>query len=116
MAICYDFDGTLAPGNMQEYDYIPRLKITSQEFWEQVNQRATEQQADEILSYMCLMLEKANADKSKGIQITKKAFADYAQKVTLYPGVEEWFSRITEYDGKRDLRLNTTSFPPASGK
>lgn len=35
MAICYDFDGTLAPGNMQEYDYIPRLKITSQNFWEQ---------------------------------------------------------------------------------
>ncbi|NLP23373.1 MAG: haloacid dehalogenase-like hydrolase, partial [Syntrophomonadaceae bacterium] len=56
MAICYDFDGTLAPGNMQEYDYIPRLEITSQEFWEQVQQRAVEQQADEILSYMCLML------------------------------------------------------------
>ncbi|MGB4509496.1 MAG: haloacid dehalogenase-like hydrolase [Syntrophomonadaceae bacterium] len=105
MAICYDFDGTLAPGNMQEYDYIPRLKITSQEFWEQVNQRATEQQADEILSYMCLMLEKANADKSKGIQITKKAFADYAQKVTLYPGVEEWFSRINEYGRQKGLKV-----------
>jgi hypothetical protein len=23
MAICYDFDGTLAPGNMQEHDFIP---------------------------------------------------------------------------------------------
>ena len=26
MAIAYDFDGTLAPGNMQEYDFIPALK------------------------------------------------------------------------------------------
>jgi hypothetical protein len=23
IAIAYDFDGTLAPGNMQEYDFIP---------------------------------------------------------------------------------------------
>lgn len=105
MAICYDFDGTLAPGNMQEYDYIPRLKITSQEFWEQVKQRAIEQQADEILSYMCLMLEKASADKSKGLQITRKAFADYAQKVTLYPGVENWFPRINEYGRQKGLKV-----------
>lgn len=105
MAICYDFDGTLAPGNMQEYDYIPRLRITSQNFWEQVRQRAVEQEADEILSYMCLMLEKANADKSQGIRITKQAFADYAQKVTLYKGVEEWFPRINEYGRQRGLNV-----------
>jgi hypothetical protein len=24
-AIAYDFDGTLAPGNMQEYDFIPAV-------------------------------------------------------------------------------------------
>ena len=24
VAIAYDFDGTLAPGNMQEYDFIPK--------------------------------------------------------------------------------------------
>ena len=25
VAIIYDFDGTLAPGNMQEYDFIPAV-------------------------------------------------------------------------------------------
>lgn len=27
MAIAYDFDGTLAPGNMQEYNFIPDLNM-----------------------------------------------------------------------------------------
>ena len=57
MAICYDFDGTLAPGNMQEYDFIPALKMTSREFWTKVNALSGEQEADGILTYMQQMLE-----------------------------------------------------------
>ena len=33
MAICYDFDGTLSPGNMQEYSFIKKLGMTADEFW-----------------------------------------------------------------------------------
>ncbi|NLV46602.1 MAG: haloacid dehalogenase-like hydrolase [Candidatus Hydrogenedentes bacterium] len=99
MAICYDFDGTLSPGNMQEYDYIPQLNISSKEFWADVRQRAQSQKSDEILAYMALMIEKANADRSKGIQITRQAFSDYAKKVKLFKGVDDWFSRINN-DGK----------------
>lgn len=30
LAIAYDFDGTLAPGNMQEYDFVPAIdKVAS---------------------------------------------------------------------------------------
>ena len=32
-ALIYDFDGTLAPGNMQEYDFIPAVGQSNREFW-----------------------------------------------------------------------------------
>ena len=31
MVIAYDFDGTLAPGNMQEHDFIPGFEDGFQE-------------------------------------------------------------------------------------
>jgi len=33
--IVYDFDGTLAPGNMQEYDFISALGVDVSSFWQQ---------------------------------------------------------------------------------
>ena len=30
--IAYDFDGTLSPGNMQEYDFVPALGIKPADF------------------------------------------------------------------------------------
>jgi len=33
IAIAYDFDGTLTPGNMQEYSFIPSLQIDKKDFW-----------------------------------------------------------------------------------
>ena len=38
VAIMYDFDGTLAHGNIQEYNFIPKLKMTSDEFFREVNE------------------------------------------------------------------------------
>jgi len=38
IAIAYDFDGTLAPGNMQEYDFIPNLEMDIHEFWKEANE------------------------------------------------------------------------------
>lgn len=48
--IAYDFDGTLAPSNMQEYNFIPALKMKPKEFWKEAKKIAQEQQADEILA------------------------------------------------------------------
>lgn len=94
MAICYDFDGTLAPGNMQEYDFIPALKMTSGEFWSKVNALSEEQEADGILAYMQQMLEKANA---MHISVHKEDFFNYGRNIVFYDGVLEWFKRITAY-------------------
>lgn len=95
VAICYDFDGTLAPGNMQEYDFIPQLKLKSKEFWSEVRKRAKDQEADEILAYMCLMLEKATP--TSGVKITRDAFVNYGKTVELFHGVESWFQRIDSF-------------------
>ena len=37
IALIYDFDGTLAPGNMQEYDFIPAVGKSNKEFWTEAN-------------------------------------------------------------------------------
>ena len=38
MLVCLDFDGTLAPGNMQDHVFIPdELGMDRAEFWAEVN-------------------------------------------------------------------------------
>lgn len=94
MAIAYDFDGTLSPGNMQEYAFIPAVQKNISEFWKEVGNLAKEKQADEILVYMHLMLEKADYEK---VPVRRQDFADFGAKVGLFKGVEGWFDRINAY-------------------
>ena len=66
IALIYDFDGTLAPGNMQEYDFIPAVGKSNKEFWTEANTLAEEQDADMVLTYMARMIQEA---KSKGLPL-----------------------------------------------
>ena len=59
MAICYDFDGTLSPGNMQEYGFMDSLGTTPERFWVKSNSFAKEHSADINLAYMKRMIEEA---------------------------------------------------------
>lgn len=94
IAIAYDFDGTLAPGNMQEYHFIPDLNMDIPEFWSEANKMAYDNDMDEVLAYMYLMLQKATAlDKP----IKKEAFHDYGSKIKFFAGVETFFERINHY-------------------
>jgi len=94
IAIAYDFDGTLAPGNMQEYNFIPDLKMDKKEFWDESNRIAKENDMDEILAYLWLMLTKA---KEKNIHVVEETFMQYGQKITFFKGVETFFDRINQY-------------------
>jgi len=100
MAIAYDFDGTLAPGNMQQHSFIPKLEIDSSEFWKEVKAIAKNNDMNEILAYMHLMLKKAN---EKNIPITKKAFIDHGKGMVLFPGVAEYFKKINVYAKSKGL-------------
>lgn len=102
MAIAYDFDGTLAPGNMQEYDFIPALKLPSKHFWDKANELAQKHEADPILTYMHTMIEEA---RKAGIPVRKADIKNYGANIELFPGVKEWFKRIDAYAKTKGVRL-----------
>jgi haloacid dehalogenase-like hydrolase len=102
LAICYDFDGTLSPGYMQDFNFIPALGMKPIDFWKEVKALAQTQQGDEILIYMGQMLKKAD---SADVQVTKRAFADFGSTVELFKGVSNWFKRIERYGRSKKVRV-----------
>jgi phosphoserine phosphatase len=102
MAIAYDFDGTLAPGNMQEYDFIPALNMATKAFWSSVNTLAQQHEMDQILAYMHMMLEEARKAK---VAVRKTDFKQFGANITLFPGVADWFKRINAYAKSKGLRI-----------
>lgn len=94
VALCYDFDGTLAPGNMQEYGFFSGLGDIAKTFWREATILARENAADPILCYMMLMIQKAREGK---IKTTHEALQGYGRDVRFFPGVEDWFARIQAF-------------------
>jgi hypothetical protein len=121
LAIIYDFDGTLAPGNMQERDFVPEIGMKPAQFWEEAKKRAKESNGDEILIYMGLMLEKA---KNAKVQVKKENFIEYGKTIDLFEGVvpytnsnkekeRGWFDRINAHG--KDKGFNVKHYIVSSG-
>lgn len=110
VALIYDFDGTLAPGNMQEYDFIPAVGQSNAEFWAESNRIASEQDADSILTYMAKMIEAA---KENGLSLHREGFHRAGKNIEFFPGVREWFARVNAYGAK--LGLNIEHYINSSG-
>jgi phosphoserine phosphatase len=102
VALAYDFDGTLAAGNIQDNTFIPAIGMANKTFWLQNKQRAARHQADEILSYMTFMLERAAA---QDVPVRRMDFAAHGRSVSLFPGVESWFKRINKYGRRKGVRI-----------
>ena len=94
IAICYDFDGTLIPGNMQENSFLPEIEISAEAFWSKVRERARSHDMDEVLAYMQMMIEEAGRAEKK---FTRETLVAHGKRVKLFSGVGEWFGRINEY-------------------
>jgi phosphoserine phosphatase len=91
VVFAYDFDGTLAPGNMQEHAFIPdELGMNHQDFWAETKMLAETQRGDPILAYMHLMLAKA---RERGIELTLESWRRRGADLRLFPGVVDWFDR-----------------------
>ena len=93
LAICYDFDKTLSPDDMQAQGYIQSVGYEVGAFWNEAMALARENEMDSNLAYMYKMVKEAEGN----LVFTKKALADYGAKVALFPGVREWFSRVRAY-------------------
>lgn len=102
IAIAYDFDGTLAPGNMQEHSFIPKLGMDNLAFWKEANALAREHDMDGNLAYMQLMLLKARENK---LPVRKQDFLDQGKDITFFPGVETFFDRINRYGQHKNILL-----------
>lgn len=100
IAICYDFDGTLSPGNMQEHSLLPELKLNSHDFWKEVKDLAKANGMNEILSYMYLILEKAILAHK---EITRKAFQKHGENIPLFEGVENYFNDINSFAKEKNI-------------
>ena len=97
IALIYDFDGTLSPGNMQEFGFIQAIGSTPEEFWSKSDGIAKGQDASNILAYMKLMFDEA---RKNGIRLTREDFRRYGSDIVLFDGVKEWFRNVNEY-GRR---------------
>ena len=77
LAICYDFDKTLSPDDMQAQGYIQSVGYDVGEFWTESNGLASQNDMDQNLAYMLLMKKKA-AGK---LVFTRENLENYGAKV-----------------------------------
>ncbi|MBX7248451.1 MAG: haloacid dehalogenase-like hydrolase [Caulobacteraceae bacterium] len=105
-ALIYDFDGTLARGNMQETSFIPAIGMTPTQFWnDTVRPETLKADGDDILMYMQLMLKTA---RDRGLPVTRQAFMDHGRDVLLFDGLVgegNWFERINAFGRQYNLEI-----------
>lgn len=94
IALIYDFDKTLCTKDMQEYMFIPKLNMSPQEFWQKSNNLTYTAGMDKMLASMYTMLKEANAND---LPIRRESFVALGEEIEYYPGVEEWFNRISAF-------------------
>lgn len=102
MAICYDFDKTLSPDDMQAFTLIPSFGVDKETFWEESNELAKQNLMDNNLAWMYQLL---SYSKLKRLPIKRDYFNQIGAEVPLYKGVETWFDRINQYAAKKGIEL-----------
>jgi hypothetical protein len=101
LAVCYDFDKTLSPTDMQAQGYIQSVGYDVEEFWKKTNYLAEANNMDGNLAYMYVMMDQARGR----LIFNREKLEEYGSKVTLFPGVESWFDRINAYGEKKGITV-----------
>ena len=93
LAICYDFDKTLSPDDMQAQGFIQSVGYDVETFWKKSNGLASGNDMDHNLAYMLMMQQAAEGKKL----FTRGELMKCGKEVMLFPGVKDWFKRICTY-------------------
>ena len=103
VAMVYDFDGTLAPGNMQEFGLLKALGYDNpNDFWDHCDQLAKSNDAGSISVVMYALQAAA---KQAGIPLTREGLQAFGQEVSFFPGVLEWFDKINTYADELGIQV-----------
>ena len=93
LAICYDFDKTLSPDDMQAQGFIQSVGYDVETFWKKSNGLASGNDMDQNFAYMLMMQQAAEGKKL----FTRGELMKCGKEVVLFPGVKDWFKRICTY-------------------
>jgi len=107
LAICYDFDKTLSPRNMQEFGLIQKLGYADtgqgfKRFWDEVNNFSQQNKVGKYLAGMYYVVAKMF---EKHVEVSADSFARYGAKVKLHEGVATWFDRIRKYGDRHKVKV-----------
>ena len=102
VAFLYDFDKTLCTTDMEDYAFIPSLGLTPAEFWSRANGFGRGNKVDGILAYMYTMIREAEA---RDRPFTREALVEMGREIVLFPGVQDWFTRINAFGRSQGVRV-----------
>jgi len=111
VALCYDFDKTLSPRDMQEYGFIEKLSMTPDAFWAKSTKLVQETNMDDILAYMYLMVSET---AKQGRAVTRSDLNALGKDIELFPGVAEWFALANE--AGKEFGLEVEHYVISSGQ
>lgn len=95
VALIYDFDGTLAPGNMQEFGLLQAIGYENPiDFWNLCDQIAKTNDAGGIAVVMYALQA---ALQRAGIRCTREMLRSFGKSIQFFPGVFEWFDLVNAY-------------------
>ena len=101
LAICYDFDKTLTPDDMQAQGYIQSVNYDVAKFWKESNDLAKRNNMDKNLAYMLKMKEEAEGR----LIVSREKLQEYGAKIKLFPGVDSWFERTRRLGKEADIKV-----------
>ena len=95
IAIVYDFDGTLSPGNMQEQTIFKAYGIDKKNFWAKSQSLVVRRGYEKTLAYLKLLIDEPVFRRRP---LTKSKMKELAAHIPYYPGVDEgYFDQLDDF-------------------